>query len=143
MARDIVEKDVIKAFLGDDTEFTGLLTFDGTVRIDGKFSGEIKTTDNLIVGQTAIIRATINVGSIMVIGRVEGDIIATKKLQISSKGQVIGNVYTPALHIEDGAVLEGNVSMTRLESDGNVLPLIRKRKIEGEEPRQNIPAARA
>lgn len=143
MARDIVEKDVIKAFLGDDTEFTGLLTFDGTVRIDGKFSGEIKTTDNLIVGQTAIIRATINVGSIMVIGRVEGDIIATKKLQISSKGQVIGNVYTPALHIEDGAVLEGNVSMTRQESDGNVLPLIRKRKIEGEEPRQNIPAARA
>lgn len=143
MAREIVEKDVIKAFLGDDTEFTGLLTFEGTVRIDGKFSGEIKTTDNLIVGQTAFIKATINVGSIMVIGKVEGDIIATKKLQISSKGQVIGNVYTPALHIEDGAVLEGNVSMARQESDGNVLPLIRKRKIEGEEPRQNIPASRA
>lgn len=143
MARDNMEKDVIKAFLGDETEFTGFLTFEGTVRIDGKFNGEIKTSDNLIVGQSAVIKATINVGSIMVIGKVEGDIIATKKLQISSKGQVIGNVFTPALHIEDGAVLEGRVSMTRQESDGNVLPLVRKKKAEGEEPRQNIPVARA
>jgi cytoskeletal protein CcmA (bactofilin family) len=143
MARDIMEKDVIKAFLGDETEFTGFLTFEGTVRIDGKFNGEIKTTDNLIIGQTAVIKATISCGSIMVIGKVEGDILATKKLHISSKGVVIGNVFTPALHIEDGAVLEGNVSMTKQESDANVLPLIRKKKIEGEEPRQNIPVARA
>lgn len=143
MAREHMEKDVIKAFLGDETEFTGFLTFEGTVRIDGKFSGEIKTSDNLIVGQTASIKATINVGSIMVIGKVEGDIIATKKLQISSKGVVIGNVFTPALHIEDGAVLEGNVSMTKHESDDNVLPLVRKKRAEGEDPRQNIPAARA
>ena len=143
MARETMEKDVIKAFLGDETEFTGFLTFEGTVRIDGKFNGEIKTSDNLIVGQTAVIKATINVGSIMVIGRVEGDIFATKKLQISSKGQVVGNVFTPALHIEDGAVLEGNVSMAKHESDANVLPLVRKKKIEGEEPRKNMPIARA
>lgn len=143
MARDNMEKDVIKAFLGDETEFTGFLTFEGTVRIDGKFEGEIKTSDNLIIGQTALIKATIAVGSIMVLGRVEGDITAVKKIHITSKGQVIGNVFTPALHIEDGAVLEGNVSMIKHESDTNVLPLVRKKKSEGEEPRQNIPAARA
>jgi cytoskeletal protein CcmA (bactofilin family) len=143
MARDNMEKDVIKAFLGDETEFSGFLSFEGTVRIDGKFDGEIKTNDNLIIGPTALIRATISVGSITVMGRVEGDIIATMKLHIASKGQVIGNVFTPALHIEDGAVLEGNVSMTKHASEDNVRPLVRKNKSEGEEPRQNIPAARA
>jgi cytoskeletal protein CcmA (bactofilin family) len=143
MARDSMEKDVIKAFLGDETEFTGLLAFEGTVRIDGKFDGEIKTNDNLIIGQPALIRATISVGSIMVLGRVEGDISATKKIHITSKGQVIGNVFTPALHIEDGAVLEGNVSMIKHEPDGNVLQLVRRKKSEGEDPRQSIPAASA
>ena len=143
MARDSMEKDVIKAFLGDETEFTGLLAFEGTVRIDGKFDGEIKTSDNLIIGQTALIKATISVGSIMVLGRVEGDNSATKKIHITSKGQVIGNVFTPALHIEDGAVLEGNVSMIKHEPDGNVLQLVRRKKSEGEDPRQSIPAASA
>lgn len=143
MARDNMERDVIKAFLGDETEFSGFLSFEGTVRIDGKFEGEIKTNDNLIIGPTALIRATINVGSITVMGRVEGDIVAMKKLHIASKGEVIGNVITPALHIEDGAILEGAVSMIKHDSDANVLPLVRKKKIEGEEHRQSIPAARA
>lgn len=110
-AQDMKEKDAIKAFLGDDTEFTGLLTFEGTVRIDGSFEGEIKTEDNLIIGENATVKAEITVGTLMVQGKIEGNIIASKKLHVTSKGRVIGNVVSPALHIEEGAVLEGNVSM--------------------------------
>ncbi|MBI4829552.1 MAG: polymer-forming cytoskeletal protein [Nitrospinae bacterium] len=115
MARDAIQKDVIKAFLGDDTEFKGLLTFEGTVRIDGKFEGEIVTEDNLIIGEKAHIRAEIKVGSVLIQGTVEGNIHASKKVQISNKGKLIGNIHTAALQIEDGAVLEGSVSMMRGE----------------------------
>ncbi len=113
MVRDAIEKDVIKAFLGDDTEFKGLLSFDGTVRIDGSFQGEIQTKDNLIIGENANVQAEVNVGAIMVQGRMEGNINASIKIHITSKGRVIGNVTTPALHIEDGAVLEGAVAMIK------------------------------
>ncbi len=111
-----MEKDVIKAFLGDDTEFQGLLTFEGTVRIDGIFKGEIRTKDNLIIGESATVQAEVNVGTIMVQGRMEGNVIATSKLHITSKGRLTGNVTTPALHIEDGAILEGSISMTKPSS---------------------------
>ena len=147
MARDIIEKDMIKAFLGDETEFKGLLTFDGTVRIDGKFEGEIITNDNLIVGEPAHIRAEISVGTAMVQGKVEGNIAASKKLHITSKGTVIGNVSSPTLHMEDGAVLEGAVTMIKTDESGKVRPFIRKKPAEAVSAQgkdsYNAPAASA
>lgn len=145
MARDVTEKDVIKAFLGDDTEFKGYLTFDGTVRIDGKFEGEIVTSDNLIIGEPANVRAEISVGSAMIQGKVEGNIVAARKLSITSRGSVIGNVTTPTLHIEDGAVLEGSVSMIKAEEAGKVRPFVRKKAAEGGSVKDsyNAPAASA
>jgi len=115
MARDALEKDVIKAFLGDDTEFKGVLSFEGTVRIDGKFEGEVHTHDNLIVGEGAEVKAEVQVGTILIQGYMEGDVNATRKIQIASKGKLIGNIHTPALHIEDGAILEGSVSMLQAD----------------------------
>ena len=132
MARDAIEKDVIKAFLGDDTEFKGLLSFDGTVRIDGRFEGEVETKDNLIIGEHAKVRAEIKVGTIMIQGSFEGNITAEKKLHITSKGKVIGNITTPALHVEDGAVLEGAVSMIKRDA-GKIRPLVLKKGAEAGE----------
>jgi cytoskeletal protein CcmA (bactofilin family) len=125
MARDNIEKDVIKAFLGEDTEFKGLLTFEGTVRIDGVFDGEIFTNDNLIVGEKARVTAEVRVGTVMIQGRIEGDITAAKKVHIAAKGEVVGNINTPSLQIEDGAVLDGQVTMIKKE-ESKVRPLIRK-----------------
>ncbi|MFW2331499.1 MAG: bactofilin family protein [Nitrospinota bacterium] len=106
-------KDIIKAFLGEETEFKGILKFDGAVRIDGKFEGNIESGDNLIVGESGHIIAEVRVSSIVIKGKVEGDVYAEQKVQITGKGQLIGNVYTPVLNIEDGAVLEGQISMTK------------------------------
>ena len=106
-------KDPIQAFFGNDTEFSGTLTFEGAVKIDGKFEGEIKTEEGgeLVVGPKAVVKAEVHVGILTVQGKMEGDVTVSKKLNISSEGQVIGNVTAPALFIEDGAVLEGSVSM--------------------------------
>ena len=104
-------KDVIKAFLGEDTEFNGTLTFGGTVRIDGAFEGKIDTSDNLIIGAKSRVKAQINVGTLLVQGSLTGDVNATKRVHIAAAGKIIGNVATPALNIEDGAVLQGGVKM--------------------------------
>jgi len=136
MGRRDMEKDVIKAFLGDETEFKGVLSFEGTVRIDGRFEGEVLTEDNLIIGAKALVKAEIKVGTILVQGVVEGNIYAAQKIQIASKGKLIGSIITPSLHIEEGAILEGNVSMLNHdEKKIRILPRKRQQNAGDEEKR--------
>ena len=96
-------KDPLQAFFGDDTAFSGTLSFEGAVKIDGKFEGEIRTEEGgeLVVGPTAVVKAEVHVGVLTVQGKMEGNVTVSKKLNISSEGQVIGNVTAPALFIED------------------------------------------
>jgi len=102
----------IKAFLGEGTDFKGILTFEGTVRIDGQMEGEIYTKDTLIVGESAVVNAEINVNTIAISGVVRGNINAADKIEVHRPGKLFGNVKTPSLYIEEGVIFEGNCSMT-------------------------------
>ncbi|MFT4577627.1 MAG: cytoskeletal protein CcmA (bactofilin family) [Nitrospinales bacterium] len=113
----------IKAYMGEDTVFNGSLTFDGTVRIDGKFEGQVITEDTLIVGETGHLIAEISAGTVICMGRVEGTVMASKKVEIHSTSRVVGNVKSPALYIELGGVLDGTCDMTGKES--KIIPLVK------------------
>ncbi|MDF1536425.1 MAG: polymer-forming cytoskeletal protein [bacterium] len=101
----------IKAFLGEGTDFKGVLTFEGTVRIDGKLEGEVYTKDTLIVGESAVVNAEINVNTIVISGVVRGNINATGKIEVHRPGKLFGNVKTPSIFIEEGVIFEGNCAM--------------------------------
>lgn len=128
----------IKAFLGEGTDFKGILTFEGTVRIDGKLEGEIITKDTLIVGETAMVNAEIDVHTIVISGVVRGNITSTGKVEVHRPGKLFGNIKTPSLLIEEGVIFEGSCSMTQEES--KVSPLSAKK--EGEANKDMIPAAK-
>ena len=106
------EDDQIKAYMGQDTVFNGSLNFDGTVRIDGKFEGQVFTDDTLIVGESGHLIAEISAGTIICMGRIEGTLNASKKVEIHANSRVIGNIKSPALYIELGGVLDGTCDMT-------------------------------
>src|SRR5919206_536120 len=74
--------------LGRGSEFDGKLSFEGTVRIDGKLSGEIFTDDVLIVGEGAEVKAEITVGSIIIEGSVQGNINAKRSVELHTPGRV-------------------------------------------------------
>ena len=118
----------IKAYMGEDTVFNGSLTFDGTVRIDGKFEGQVITEDTLIVGETGHLIAEISAGTVVCMGRVEGTVMASKKVEIYSTSKVVGNVKSPALYIEMGGVLDGTCDMTGKES--KIIPLVKTEEKE-------------
>ena len=118
----------IKAYMGEDTVFNGSLTFDGTVRIDGKFEGQVITEDTLIIGETGHLMAEISAGTVICMGRVEGTVMASKKVEIHSTSKVVGNVKSPALYIELGGVLDGSCDMTGKET--KIIPLVKTEEKE-------------
>ena len=101
----------ISGFIDKDTEITGDIKFKESFRIDGVFKGKILSGGGLIIGETGEVEAEIEVISIAVNGRVKGSIKAKDKIEIFSKGRVIGSVSAPKLSIEDGAFFKGSCQM--------------------------------
>ncbi len=110
----------LNALLGKGSEFEGKLTFEGTVRIDGKFTGSIVTNDVLVVGEGAKIGAEITCGTVIVHGEVNGNIRAKTSVELHHPAKVRGNVETPSLMVEKGVVFEGQSKMENLEKSAPV-----------------------
>jgi cytoskeletal protein CcmA (bactofilin family) len=101
----------ITTLLGRGATFEGKLTFEGTVRIDGRFRGEVFTDDVLVIGEGATVEAEIDVGEIIIQGTVMGNIKAKRSIEIHAPGRVKGDVHTPSLQIDKGVVFEGRSFM--------------------------------
>lgn len=111
--KDLTGIGEINALLGRGTEYEGKLVFEGRVRIDGRFVGEIHSDDLLILGEGAEVRARVRVGTLIVRGGVlVGDVVARQLVEIHAPGQVRGDITTPQLFIDKGVVFEGACTMT-------------------------------
>ena len=105
----------LNALLGRGSEFEGKLTFEGTVRIDGKFTGTIVTNDVLVVGEGAKLAAEITCGTIIVHGEISGNIKARSMVELHQPARMRGNIETPVLMIEKGVIYEGQTKMEGVE----------------------------
>src|SRR5919108_5686222 len=92
----------LTAFIDEGSEIQGTYTFSGTVMLNGKFTGEIRSTDTLIVGDKAIIHASIQAGAVLVSGEVVGNVVASKRVDLRGKARVIGDIDAPVLVLEEG-----------------------------------------
>ena len=101
-----------QTFLGKDASFKGELSFKGTLCIEGKFEGQITTSDTLIIAKEGIIEANILAGTVICEGLVKGNIVASKRVELRPKSNILGNVQSPSLVIEVGAKLEGKCDMS-------------------------------
>jgi len=101
----------ITTLLGRGAAFEGKLTFEGPVRIDGKFKGEVFSDDVLVIGEGAHVEAEMDVGEIIIQGTVVGNIKAKRSIEIHAPGRVKGDVHTPSLQIDKGVIFEGRSFM--------------------------------
>ena len=101
----------VRSALGSGTVIQGKLSFDTPVRIDGKLSGEIFSTETLIVGPTGVIDAKIEVNSLIVMGKVKGELTINNKLEILKGGEVYADVLIKTIKVEEGSVFQGSCSM--------------------------------
>lgn len=98
----------ISTIIGAGSSFKGNLKVSGAVMIDGDLDGDLQTTGNIIVGETARIRGNISAKSAIVNGIVLGDISAPESIKLNASSAVIGNIATHKLQIANGVVFQGH-----------------------------------
>lgn len=115
LARDIKE-GTLTGFVGNGTTLTGEANFKGMLRVDGALSGRVSSADGtLIVSTNGHVDANVEVAVAQIYGTVNGDIIASKRIEMGRVAKVTGNIQTPALVIENGAIFEGSCRMVQLK----------------------------
>jgi cytoskeletal protein CcmA (bactofilin family) len=98
--------------IGEGSVFEGKFYINGSLRIDGKFEGEIKTDEELVIGETGKVKTNINAKTVIIAGTVIGNITAEKEITLLETAKVAGDITTPALIISRGVITQGNVTIT-------------------------------
>lgn len=104
--------DSNNSVIGQGSIFEGKFYISGSLRIDGKFEGEIKTDDSLFVGETGKIKTDINAKSVVVAGTMIGNIQAEEEVRLERSGKVLGDIEAPVLHIAPGVLASGRINIT-------------------------------
>ncbi len=117
--------NTIGAFLGSDSEFEGQLTFQGTIRIDGRYKGNITVDGTLIVGPSGRVTAEISASNMIISGEVTGNMTAATNIEVHASGKVYGNLIAPTVTIHEGAVFQGHCHSGKQRStQPNRLPML-------------------
>jgi len=107
----------INALLGEGTEFEGKLSFEGAVRIDGLFTGEIRGEGMIIVGEKGKVQEEIAAGLVMIRGEVQGNVRAKDRIEAYAPARICGDLYSPVLVFGEGVVFEGTSHMTGVSEE--------------------------
>ncbi len=103
--------------IGEKSFFDGRFLVKGSMRIDGKFEGNILLVDQLQIGPNARVRTEIKATSVVVEGVVIGNIAASRRILLLPTARILGDIKTPELIIQDGVVLEGRCTISHVQID--------------------------
>lgn len=128
IAREIKDGS-LSGFVGSGTIITGEASFKSMLRVDGRFSGRITSSGGaLIVGSGGQVDANIEVAVATIHGIVNGDIIASDRIELGRAAKLTGNIQTPSLMIEQGAMFEGNCKMTQQKAATDAPPKVERKE---------------
>lgn len=129
IAREIKDGS-LSGFVGSGTVITGEASFKSMLRVDGRFSGRINSAGGaLIVGAGGQVDANIEVAVATIHGVVNGDIIASDRIELGRAAKLNGNIQTPSLMIEQGAIFEGSCKMLTQKSADKTPKIERKENV--------------
>jgi cytoskeletal protein CcmA (bactofilin family) len=111
------KNDSTNCIIGEGSIFDGRFYVNGSILIEGKFQGDIKTDDQLIVGPTGKVKTDIIARRVTIAGTLIGNITASEEVSLLHTGKILGNISTPKLTVEPGVVTEGKVTITSGQPD--------------------------
>jgi cytoskeletal protein CcmA (bactofilin family) len=124
-----------KNVLNSDVELKGTLKFVGELTFDGKLEGDINSEGTLLLGDNAVVKGTVDVGNVVVRGKITGNIVAKEKIDIKAKTELFGDVRAAKLVIEEGVTFVGKSEVNPNKVSPTAAPAQR-----GETPKPSGPA---
>ncbi len=120
----VIPDSEIDTVLSEDFVFNGIIKFQNSFKIKGKFDGTIKTDYGyLVIGPEAVLDGSITTGKLTNFGKIKGDIEAKERIEIFSGALINGDISTNKLIIEEGGILNGNCKMNiQLANSSNTSP---------------------
>ena len=106
------KNDGMNSTIGEGSVFEGKFYISGSLRIDGKFEGEIKTDEELVVGETGRVKTDIVAKSVVIAGTVIGNITARSEVRMLETGKILGDVNAPSVVLQKGVVVSGNFNIS-------------------------------
>lgn len=135
---DYVPGGAAETVVGTSVKLKGNLKSDGDITIDGSINGEVKTKGTVNIGPNANIIASINARNVIVSGTVQGNIIASERLNITETGRVYGDINANILNIASGAIFSGKSAMVEAVQEAEIEPIVEKEEIIEEENLEEI-----
>lgn len=114
----------IGAFLDEGSEIEGKYTCSGTVMLDAKLRGEIRAEDTLVIGEQAVVHATVQAATLVVHGEVVGRVTASARLELRATARVTGDIEAPVIVMEEGALHDGHCRMTKAKPAETALSIV-------------------
>ena len=106
----------LTAFIDEGSEIEGKYSFTGTVMINGRFRGEITSTDSLIIGEKGVVNASVRAGIVLINGEVVGNVFASERVELRGFARVQGDVEAPVVVLEEGVLFDGHCKMSKARS---------------------------
>ena len=104
--------DQVNSVIGEGSVFEGKFYISGSLKVDGRFEGEIKTEDLLIIGPTGKVKTNIIAREVVMSGALIGNIEARESVRLTNSGKMLGNIKAPILHLSEGVVYKGSIDIT-------------------------------
>ncbi len=106
------KSDIPNSVIGEGSVFEGKFYISGSLRVDGKFEGEIETDEDMIIGDTGKVKTNIRAKRVIVSGTLIGNIEATEEVRLLRNGKVMGNTTAPMIQIQEGVMAQGEIKIT-------------------------------
>ncbi len=110
----------IETVIGSTVKVDGNFVGSGDVSVEGHVAGTLKTSKNLRVGQSAVVKADVEAANVLVAGEIRGHVVCKGKVELASTGKIFGNVDTQSISVAHGAVLHGKVAMAGHDQPASV-----------------------
>ena len=112
----------LSAYLDEHSDIEGTCTFSGTAMLNGKFKGQVQSSDTLIIGEGGVVNANINGACVLIRGEVVGNVVASERIELLGSARVFGDVEAPVVLVEEGVLFEGHCRMTKTRQADALAP---------------------
>ena len=111
--------------LNSDVELKGTLKFAGELTFDGKLDGDINSDGVLNLGDNAVIKGNLSINSVVLRGKINGNVTAKERIEIKTKTELFGDIRSPKLVIEEGVTFVGKSEVNPNKVSPSAPPLPR------------------